>query len=110
MWIGKNEGPFTNQSDQLVGNARECSEPENDTRWQRRTFKRLHVACPECHVRVLRGRIPRSSPRALQTSEPCRLRLTENPRPSECSAESCSEGSGPDRTCVPPPRLELRRP
>src|SRR5258708_30140694 len=47
-----------------------------------RSFKRLHVACPEIHVPVLCGRIPRSSPRALQTSGPCRLRLTEKDRKS----------------------------
>src|SRR5712692_8737171 len=110
MWIGENESPLATQSEQFVGSPWECAEPENDTRWQRRIFKRLHVACPELRVPVLRGRIPRSSPRALQTSEPCRLRLTENFRRSGCNAEPCSERSGSDRSCGPPPRPERRRP
>ena len=44
MRIGKDERPFATQSVQFIDNTRDRSEPENDTRRQRRIFKRFHVA------------------------------------------------------------------
>jgi hypothetical protein len=56
MWIGENESPFATQSEQFAGSPRECSEPENDTRRQRRIFKRLHATCLKVHDPVLFSR------------------------------------------------------